>query len=59
MAAERVEGVREAEFSYPEAIGTVTLDTTLTSISEVIAELTRATGFGATVRDKHPAAGEH
>lgn len=40
MAAERVEGVREAEFSYPEGSGTVTLDTTVTSISEVIAELT-------------------
>ena len=51
MAAERVEGVRQAAFSYPEGTGTVTFDTTRTSAAEIIAELTRATGFGASVRD--------
>lgn len=59
MAVERVEGVREAEFSYPEGTGTVTFDTTLTSMSKVIAELTRATGFGATVQDSGSGSGEN
>lgn len=54
-----MEGVREAEFSYPEGTGTVTFDTTLTSMSEVVAELTRATGFGATVQESGSSSGEN
>lgn len=50
MAVERVSGVRSAEFAYPEATGIVTYDTTLTSDSAIVAELRRATGFLATVR---------
>lgn len=50
MAAERVEGVREATFAYPEGTGSVTYDTTATSDSAIIAEVERATGFGITVR---------
>lgn len=52
MAAERVEGVREAEFAYPEGTGTVTYDTTMTSESVITAEVAQATGFGLTVRDR-------
>lgn len=51
MAAERVEGVREAEFAYPEGTGVVTYDTTVVSESAILAELQRATGFVAAVRD--------
>lgn len=52
MAAERVEGVRAAEFAYPEGTGTVTYDTTATSDSVITAEVERATGFDLTVRDR-------
>lgn len=51
MAVQRIEGVRDAEFSYPDATGVVTYDTTLTSDAEIIAELKRATGYVAVVRE--------
>lgn len=51
MAAERVGGVREAEFAYPEGTGTVTYDTTVTSDSVIMTAVERATGFDLTVRD--------
>lgn len=47
MAVERIEGVRQAEFAYPEGTGVVTFDTTVTADSVIIAGLTRATGFEA------------
>ncbi|MHB1169389.1 MAG: heavy-metal-associated domain-containing protein [Longimicrobiales bacterium] len=50
VAVQRIEGVRDAEFAYPEARGVVTYDTTLTSDAEIIAELKRATGYVAAVR---------
>ena len=51
MAAERVEGVREAAFAYPQGTGSVAYDTTVTSDSAIVAALTRATGFGFRVRE--------
>ena len=51
MAVERVDGVREAEFSYERAEGFVTFDTTKTSPEEFLAELDRMTDFSGTVRD--------
>jgi copper chaperone CopZ len=51
VAAERVEGVREAEFAYPEGTGTITYDTTVTSDSVIMAEVERATEFDLTVRE--------
>lgn len=51
MAAERVEGVREAEFAYPEGTGLVIYDTTVTSDSVIMADVERATGFGLAVRE--------
>ena len=51
MAVERVEGVREARFSYAAAAGFVTFDTTMTSPLEIIGELERMTAFSATVRE--------
>ena len=50
MAVERVEGVREAQFSYERAEGFVTFDTTKTSPEEFLAELDRMTDFSGTVR---------
>ncbi len=50
MAVERVEGVREAEFSYERAEGFVTYDTTMTSPEEFLAELDRMTDYSGTVR---------
>ena len=50
MAVKRVEGVREAEFSYERAEGFVTFDTTKTNPQAFIAELDRMTDFSATVR---------
>ena len=50
MAVERVEGVREAKFSYERAEGFVTFDTTMTSPDVFLAELDRMTGFSGTVR---------
>jgi len=52
VAARRIEGVAEAEFRYPAGTGTVTYDTTRTTTSEIMAELSRATGFEAAVRDE-------
>lgn len=46
VAAERVEGVREAKFAYPDGTAVVTYDPTVTSDSVIIAEVERATGFG-------------
>jgi len=45
-----VQGVREAEFAYPEGTGTVRYDTTMTSDSAIVAEVERATGFDLHVR---------
>jgi len=50
VAVQRVDGVREATFSYPRAEGLVTFDTTMTSVSEIIAELERMTAFTAARR---------
>lgn len=57
MAAERVEGVKEAEFAYPEGTGTVTYDTTMTSDSVIMADVERATGFEVQVRSLAPSGG--
>jgi hypothetical protein len=46
-----MEGVTQAEFHYPAGTGTVTYDTTRTTTSQILAELTRATGFETAVRD--------
>lgn len=48
---ERIEGVREAEFSWQEERGVVTYDTTRTSIDAVLVELHRMTGYDARVVD--------
>ena len=48
---ERIEGVREAEFSWQEERGVVTYDTTRTSIDAVIEELHRMTDYEARVDD--------
>ena len=47
---ERVEGVREARFSYQAAEGFVTFDTTVTTIAEIVRELQQMTDFSATER---------
>jgi len=51
VAVKRVEGVQEASFSYDEAAGYVTYDTTVTSLEHIVAELERLTDFSATRRD--------
>jgi copper chaperone CopZ len=51
VAARRIEGVTEAEFHYPGGTGTVTYDTTRATTSQILAELSRATGFEADARD--------
>ena len=51
MAVNRVEGVHDATFSYDRAEGFVTFDTTVTSVSEIVAELERMTDFSATRRE--------
>ena len=50
MVVQRVEGVREAEFSYERAEGVVTFDTTKTSPEAFIAELASMTDYRATLR---------
>lgn len=57
MAAERVQGVRDADFAYPEGRGVVTYDTSVTSDAEIIAEVQQATGFGVRVEDPPPHGG--
>ncbi len=47
---QRVDGVHEARFSYPEGEGFVTFDTTMTSVAEIVGELERMTDFSATER---------
>lgn len=47
MAVERVEGVREATFSFDRSQGYVLFDTTATTVTEIIAELERLTAFSA------------
>ena len=47
---ERVEGVREARFSYETAEGFVTFDTAVTTVTEIVSELEEMTGFNATER---------
>lgn len=44
-----MDGVRKAQFSWQEARGVVTYDTTRTSIDAVIEELHRMTGYEAQV----------
>lgn len=50
MAVTRVEGVQDATFSYDRAEGFVTFDTTMTTVSEIVAELERMTDFTAVRR---------
>ena len=57
MAAERVSGVRAAQFAYPEGTGTVTYDTTMTSGSVIMAAVERATGFGVRLAEAGTATG--
>ena len=45
----RVEGVEEAEVLFPSGAASVVYDPSLTSPAEFIEELTRMTGFEATV----------
>jgi len=45
----RVEGVEEAEVLFPSGAASVVYDPSLTSPEEFIDELTRMTGFEATV----------
>ncbi len=45
----RVEGVEEAEVLFPSGAASVVYDPSLTSPEEFIEELTRMTGFEATV----------
>lgn len=60
MAVQRVEGVQAAEFSYERSEGVVTYDPERTSSDAIIAELTRMTGYTATVRDRlEPPSHEH
>jgi copper chaperone CopZ len=47
---ERVEGVREATFSYVRGEAFVTFDTTETSLTQIVSELERMTGCIATAR---------
>lgn len=47
-----MEGVRSATFSYENAEGFVTFDSTVTSVSEIIDHLERGTGYAATVREQ-------
>jgi len=49
VAVERIEGVRSARFSWQEARGVVTYDTTRTSIDAVIEQLHRMTEYEARV----------
>ncbi len=51
MAVERLEGVREASFSFERSEGFVTFDGTVTSAEEIVAELDRMTGYSGTVRE--------
>ena len=53
MAVTRVDGVPDATFSYDQAEGYVTFDTTVTSVSEIVAELERMTDFSATQRESN------
>jgi copper chaperone CopZ len=50
VAVEKVEGVREATFSYDRSEGFVTFDTARTSVAEIAAELERLTDFTAIER---------
>ncbi len=51
MALLRVDGVEEAEVSYPSGAASVVFDASVTSPGDFIDELTRMTGFEATVTD--------
>jgi hypothetical protein len=51
VAARRIEGVTAAEFHYPAGTGAVTYDTTQATTSQILAELSRATGFEVMVRE--------
>lgn len=50
MVVERVDGVKEARFSYQRGEGFVTYDTTRTSPGEFIAALARMTDYRAKLR---------
>jgi hypothetical protein len=58
VAVEKVEGVREATFSYAMGDGYVTYDETMTSPDEIIAGLQGLTAYTATVREDTEASGE-
>lgn len=47
MAVERIDGVRDAAFSYREGTGTVRFDTTVTSAEAIVEGLERATAYRA------------
>ncbi len=49
MALLRVDGVEDAEVLFPSGAASVLYDASLTSPEEFIDELTRMTGFEATV----------
>ena len=49
MALLRVDGVEAAEVSFPSGAASVVYDASLTSPEEFIDELTRMTGFEATL----------
>ncbi len=49
MALLRVDGVEQAEVSFPSGEASVVYDPSLTSPEDFIDELTRMTGFEATV----------
>jgi copper chaperone CopZ len=51
VVVERIEGVREAEFSWQEERGVVTYDTARTSIEAVVEELHRMTDYQARVTE--------
>ena len=52
MAVERLEGVREATFSYERSEGFVTFDTTVTTVERIIGGLRESTGYRATSRTR-------
>jgi copper chaperone CopZ len=49
VALRRVDGVEDAQVSYPSGAASVVYDVSVTSPEEFIGELTRMTGFRATI----------
>ena len=52
MAAERIEGVREAVFSHERSEGFVTYDTTVTTVERILEALHDATDYQLIPRDE-------